>query len=167
MREIPWVEQFLPGRYGLYHSSHVFSTISLELLCRRHWTYVPLLQLRRRDTSDPTQAIPGSPMFKGAAHSAPSFRTSPTPRPTGCDFISDAGYGLRTWLRSLTSASARSEPQGEVVGREDHRHPVMDPTQELVGHGRDDGAGVDRLACRTLPRIPQPRKREGLPVRSR
>ena len=40
------------------------------------------------------QFTPGSPKFRGAAHSGPSRRASPTPRPTGCDFISPAGYGL-------------------------------------------------------------------------
>ena len=61
------------------------------------------------------------------------------------------------------------EPRVEGVGRQDDRHPVVDAGDEDVGGGRQDGAGLDRVAERELrqrsgqlgagahgPALPQP-----------
>ena len=36
-----------------------------------------------------------------------------------------------------------AQPRREIVGRQDHRHAVVEWAQELVGARRDDGAALD------------------------
>ena len=53
-----------------------------------------------------------------------------------------------------------SQPQRLKVSWQDHRHPVVDGTERLVGRRGNDGAGADDLALRVPPRIPiDPRRR--------
>ena len=53
-----------------------------------------------------------------------------------------------------------------LIGRggEYDRHPGVDFGHEIVRLRCDDGAGLDRLACRRLPVFPQSSKGEGSSV---
>ncbi len=67
-------------------------------------------------------------------------------------------------LEAIHLLDGRVEPEVVVRGRQDHRHPVMQGTEQVVGASREDGEGVNCLPLGSLPVLPQPGKSEGSPV---
>ncbi len=54
---------------------------------------------------------------------------------------------------------------GIVISRgQEHRHSHVQGLDEIVRHGRDDGAGVEWLSVRRNPALPQAGKRERPPI---
>jgi autotransporter-associated beta strand protein len=76
------------------------------------------------------------------------------------------GRHLVGWVRSqqgqqhVFALELRIEPEVVSIGREDHRHPIMDLDHQHVGIGRDEGTRFDRFAV-PAPMLGQPGECEG------
>ena len=61
-----------------------------------------------------------------------------------------------------------AKPWTVSLGRQDHRHSVMELGDECIGCSRDDGAALDRHPVgRLVPALPQAGEGEGLAVLER
>lgn len=69
------------------------------------------------------------------------------------------------WQHKGGLGDRRIKPEVIVLLFEDGRHPVVSLRQQFVRRGRDEGAGLCRLALTVAPRVPEARKGERSPVR--
>ena len=68
-------------------------------------------------------------------------------------------------MKALGDQGLGFQPLREVPGWQDHRHAIVEVRDEVVGRGRDDGAGVDRRALSLVPPLPQTGEGERSAVR--
>ena len=64
-------------------------------------------------------------------------------------------------LSSFDVVEPGIEPEIVILGVKDDRHAIMHIFRELVGRGGDDRTGLDPLAFRILPALPDAGKGEG------
>src|SRR5262249_16212548 len=77
---------------------------------------------------------------------------------TGYAFTSPAGYGTSIPASFSASPNSGIQPRLVALPGQDHRHPVMDRRDHLVGRTRDDREGLELRAVRPSPPVPQPRE---------
>jgi hypothetical protein len=91
-------------------------------------------------------------------HSGSSLFGLLTRRSTGKVSSHAEGQGFNRPRASLL----RIKPSCMCLGRKDHRHPIMERRDQIVGRAGDDRAGPHHsvIRARLPPALPQPRKGE-------
>src|SRR3954454_17915066 len=104
-----------------------------------------------RGAADPSATRPAFMNNSGSEPNSPGHRLEPLRRARAQQLLSAGRVGIK--------------PMVVVLGVEDHRHAVVELSQELVRCAGDDGAGFDLLAAlAVVPALPQAGEAQGRAV---